>query len=247
VSEPKKLTAEERVRAVTHDMFELLLVHNNDAIRIAEEHAAAAVAEVTREWDEARKEVDRLRERVRVRHREDQQWAAKHARAALGPQLCETEQKLANASAGREAARRERDEVRAEFIQLLKERDEARERITAIERKLSETYASRSALDCVYAGPYMEPDAGTKSHCPPDKPCQRCLLERERDGLVKASAGFIRAWEQAERERDDARAEVEWLRANNSDLRLRNAELVGQALAEHRAEIEAADGGEGER
>jgi hypothetical protein len=50
-----------------------------------------------------------------------------------------------------------------------------------MERKLSETYAIRSALDCVYAGPYMEPDAGTKSHCPPDKPCQRCLLERERD------------------------------------------------------------------
>ena len=217
-AEPK-LTAEERVRAVTHDMFELLLVHNNDAIRIAEEHAAAAV----------------------------KPWKAR---------VAELERNLNEADA--------RAQQFAETgVRIMRERDEAWARIADLERELSETYAIRSALDCVYAGPYMEPDAGTKSHCPPDKPCQRCLLERERDGLVKASAGFIRAWEQAERERDDARAEVDRLREVATEL-LKVADLRGDSELPHpaddpidwtarmqeawddlRAALKAADGGEG--
>jgi hypothetical protein len=57
--------------------------------------------------------------------------------------------------------------------------EHAAEAVADLERKLAETYASRSALDCQYAGAHGESDGA--SHCPADKPCQRCTLERERD------------------------------------------------------------------
>lgn len=125
----------------------------------------------------------------------------------------------------------------AAVAEVTRERDEARERSTALEHKLAETYASRSRLDCSFAGPYIEPDAGTKSHCPPEKPCQRCTLERERD---------------------EARAEVERLRAllrevvpsggfHEADMRCKPGGCFCR-LADLNARIEAAlkaaDGGE---
>jgi hypothetical protein len=119
--------------------------------------------------------------------------------------------------------------------------------VADLERKLSETYASRSALDCQYAGAHGESDGA--SHCPPEKPCQRCLLERERDGLIQASAGFIRAWETAERERDEARAEVERLH-KELGLYHRALQTTGQCRDEALRALyarKAADGGEGER
>jgi len=172
VSEPKKLTAEERLSAC-HPVQVAPGIEGvwwQDAIRIAEEHADAAVAEVT------------------------------------------------------------------------KERDAALQRIAGLDRKLSETYASRSALDCQYAGAHGESDGA--SHCPPDKPCQRCTLERERD---------------------EARAEVERLREAATEL-LEVADLSEDSLLpppecdpllwaartqdawdDLRAALKAADGGEGER
>jgi hypothetical protein len=67
----EKRTAEERVRALfEHDgrtapagLFESdYAVLTSDAVRIAEEHAEAAVAEMRRERDAARAEAERLRE-----------------------------------------------------------------------------------------------------------------------------------------------------------------------------------------
>jgi hypothetical protein len=72
--------------------------------------------------------------------------------------------------------------------------EHAKAAVAELERKLSETYASRSALDCQYAGAHGESDGA--SHCPPEKPCQRCLLERERDdaraALTAAHALLLR-------------------------------------------------------
>lgn len=50
-----------------------------------------------------------------------------------------------------------------------KESGELRKRVLMLERH-------RSELDCQYAGPHGETDGA--SHCPIDRPCMRCRLER---------------------------------------------------------------------
>lgn len=105
------------------------------------------------------------------------------------------------------------------------EQKNERERIAALGHKLAETYASRSRLDCSFAGPYIEPDAGTKSHCPPDKPCQRCTLERERnearrdlEQTADQRDAAIAAESRALEERDAARAERDEWRRNYQEM-----------------------------
>jgi hypothetical protein len=108
------MTAEERVRAVTHDMFELLLVHAIDAIRVAEQHAAAAVAEVTSERDEARAEVEKCAATGWYGLVEYERRRANEANAAVRGLAEERTRAVVRA----ERVERERDEARAEVEKL---------------------------------------------------------------------------------------------------------------------------------
>lgn len=165
------------------------------------------------------------------------------AERAYDPEICQVftdERRQVNAYHARVIAK---SYAKQEVAQVTKERDEALTRIALLERKLSETYASRSALDCGYAGPYMEPDMGTKSHCPAEKPCQRCTLEKERDEAraeawkeARDSRQYYLRMEKAERKRDEwgvlaleARLQLDSARTGQADA-LQRIEVLEQKL-----------------
>ncbi len=81
-------------------------------------------------------------------------------------------------------------EVDAATASCEKLQGELRDQRNAAQQDAQRVRANRDSLDCQFAGAFGETDGA--SHCPAEHPCQRCTLERERD---------------------EARAEVERVRA----------------------------------
>jgi chromosome segregation ATPase len=166
----QKMTAEERVAQYERAMFRTAAptvdgalvgaptraVSRKDAIRIAEKHAAAAVAEVARERDEARAEVEKLTEAcsllqgdlrsvVDTLDRLEYPFHPEHQnRQEIGKRLHEMHGHFHNAVARADQAERERDEARRDLEQTADQRDAA---IAAETRALRERDEARADLD----------------------------------------------------------------------------------------------------